>query len=270
MTRRVPPSLTALGRKSPPPEMQIAGRKFVLRRLFKNDFFAATAMYEADAPCARVIVKFQRQAPFLGISMSWVGRFLARREAAALDRLQGIQGVPRIIERVSPTVIAREYVEGHAMRRGERVPDDFHAQLRTSIAEIHRQGMAYVDLEKCENVLVSDDGRPHLIDFQIAWNWPASWGGELWPMRAIRRWLQKGDLYHLIKLQRRTRPDQLGADQLESSYRKPWFVRWHRTLTYPFTYIRRAILNRVDPRRGQSERGRLDDEQTIVGANQCL
>ena len=41
-------------------------------------------------------------------------------------------------------------------------------QLRADLAEIHRRGMAYVDLEKCENVLVGDDGAPLLTDFGIA------------------------------------------------------------------------------------------------------
>jgi hypothetical protein len=126
--------------------------------------------------------------------------------------------------------------------------------------------MAYVDLEKCENVLVGDDGRPYLMDFQISWHWSARRGGELWLMRAVRSWLQRGDLYHLRKLQRRTRPDQMSAEELAASYRKPWFVRWHRKLTYPFTYIRRAILDRIDPRRGRSERGRVHDEPVTAGA----
>lgn len=79
-------------------------------------------------------------------------------------------------------------------------------------------------------------------------------------MRRLRRWLQSGDLYHLTKLQRRTRPDQLSEEQLAASYRKPWYVRLHRTITGPFTWVRRRILDRVDPRRGRGERGRISDE----------
>ena len=85
--------------------------------------------------------------------------------------------------------------------------------------------MAYVDLEKCENVLVGDDGLPHLFDFQISWYWSRRWGGELLPLRVMRGWFQRGDRYHLIKLRRRTRPDQLSPEVLAASYRKPWYVR---------------------------------------------
>ncbi|MBI3834446.1 MAG: hypothetical protein HY287_08975 [Planctomycetes bacterium] len=264
MLRRVPPSLTALGRKPIPNDLWIGGRSFILRRVFKNDFFAATAMYECNGD--RVLVKIQREAPFLGLPLAWVGRILANREWAALMRLQELEAVPNAVARLSPSRFARQFIEGHAMQSGERVADDFHTHLRNAVAEMHRRGMAYVDLEKCENVLVGDDGRPYLMDFQIAWYWPARRGGELWLMRAVRSWLQRGDLYHLRKLQRRTRPDQLTADELAASYRKPWFVRWHRTLTYPFTYVRRAILDRIDPRRGRSERGRVHDESAVAGA----
>ena len=64
----------------------------------------------------------------------------------------------------------------------------------------------------------------------------------------------------LTKLQRRTRPDQLTDQERAASYRRPWFVRAHRVVTKPFTAIRRAILERVDPRRGRGERGRVAND----------
>ena len=264
MTRRVPPSLTALGRKSLPDTLDIRNSTFHLRQVFKNDFFAVTAMYES--PAERVILKVQRQAPFLLLPMRWAGRLLANREWAALSRLQGLPGIPRLIEQRDGTAIVREFIEGHAMRSGERVPDGFHADLRSLIRAVHDRGMAYVDLEKCENVLVGVDGRPYLVDFQIAWSWSMRRGGDLLPLRALRGWLQRGDLYHLRKLQRRTRPDQLTPEELAMTYRKPWFIRWHRTLTYPFTALRRLVLDRIDPRRGKGERGRVNPDNLIAGA----
>ncbi|MBI4719507.1 MAG: hypothetical protein HY763_17055 [Planctomycetes bacterium] len=257
MAKTVPPCLTALGRRPLPQEVLVQGRSYARRRVFKNDFFAVTALYEGEA--GRVLLKVNRQAAFLLIPMGWVGRLLARRECAALERLRGVAGVPRLIERWERTGLVREFIDGHPLARGERVADDFHARLRELIGELHGRGMAYVDLEKCENVLVGDDGRPYLFDFQIAWHVPRRWGGELPPLRWLRRWFQNGDLYHLTKLQRRTRPDQLGAAALLDSYRKPWYVHAHRWLTYPFTWCRRRILARVDPRRKVGERGRVTE-----------
>jgi hypothetical protein len=260
---KVPPSLTALGRRSLPLQIDVDGQRYVQRRIFKNDFFAVTAMYEGEA--RKVILKVGRQASFLAMPLGWVGRLLAAREQALLQRLQDIDGVPTFIGRWGPSGIVREYIEGHPLSKGERVPDDFHTRLYSQIEQIHARGMAYVDLEKCENVIVGDDGHPYLIDFQISWYLPARWGGELWPARRLRGWFQAGDRYHLIKLQRRTRPDQLAPDVLASSYRRPWYVRVHRFVSWPFTLVRRRILNRIDPRRRPGERGRVnEDEMTGV------
>ena len=258
MPETTPRSLTALGGKPLPERIEVNGCRYAQRRVFKNDFFAITALYEGDG--GRVILKVQRQASFLLIPLGWAGRILAAKEESALKRLGDLEGIPKMFGRWGKTGIVREYVEGKPLARGERVPDDFHERLRSLIASIHERKMAYVDLEKCENVLVGDDGKPHLFDFQISWYLPRRFGGELWPMRRLRRWLQSGDLYHLTKLQRRTRPDQLSEEQLAASYRKPWYVHLHRAITGPFTWVRRRILDRVDPRRGRGERGRISEE----------
>lgn len=261
LDKRVPPSLTALGRRSLPSEIEIDGGRYVQRRVFKNDFFAITAMYEGEA--GKVILKVGRQASFLFIPLGWVGRLLAAREQVALERLCDVEGIPKLIGRWGKTGIVREYIEGHPLAKGEHVPDDFHARLRRLIDVTHEREMAYVDLEKCENVLVGDDGRPYLFDFQISWYLPRRWGGELWPMRRLRRWCQEGDRFHLVKLQRRTRPDQLSPEARAASYRRPWYIYAHRIVTWPFTLVRRAVLNRVDPRRKDGERGRVSEDEMV-------
>ncbi len=255
MPKKLPPSLTALGTKLLPHEIEVAGHRYAQQRIFKNDFFAVTALYEGDA--GKVILKVHRQASFLLLPLRWLGRWLVRREAAAFDRLHGVDGVPDMVGRFGETGLVRNYIEGHPLMRGERVADDFHVRLRSLIDSIHARGMAYVDLEKSENVLVGDDGRPHLFDFQIAWFLRPHWGGELWPARKVRKWLQAGDLYHLGKLHRRTRPDQFTPQELTDTYRRPWYVRAHRFATWPFTWFRRQILDRLDPRRTVGERGRV-------------
>ncbi len=261
LSKKVPSSLRALGRRALPQDIVVTGHRYVLQRIFKNDFFAITSMYECQGH--RVVLKVGRQVSFMLIPLAWIGRWLANREWAALTRLQDIAGIPKPIARWERTGVIREFAEGHPLEKGEHVPDDFHERLAKLIQKIHERDMAYVDLEKCENVLVGDDGRPHLFDFQICWHWSKRWGGELWPMRALRRWFQHGDLYHLRKLKRRTRRDQMSAEELASSYRKPWYVRLHRTLTFPFLWCRRKILNRIDPRRDGHERGHVHDGESM-------
>jgi len=261
MSKSTPTWLLALGKKGLPPQVSADGCVYRWSRTFKHDFFAATALYERES--GRVLVKINRQAPMFGLPMRWIGRILANRECAALTRLAGIHGVPRLIARFERTGFVREFVEGEPMAKGRRVPDDFHAKLRALVAEIHRRDMAYVDLEKCENVLVGADGHPYLFDFQIAWYVAPRWGGNLWPLTALRRFFQNGDLYHLKKLQRRTRPDQFSAEELAATYARPWYVRLHFFLVRPFTLLRRWVLGIIDPRRKRGERGRIDDPVSL-------
>lgn len=250
-----PPWLTALGRRSLPLEIEVEGQCYTRRRVFKNDFFAVTALYESDRE--KVILKVGRRASLLLLPMGWIGRILAAREQAAMHRLAGIEGIPRFIGRWEKTGIVRVFLEGEPLKRGMAVPDDFFPRLAALVEAIHQRGMAYVDLEKPENVLLGSDGRPYLFDFQISWLLPRRLGGELWPARVVRGWLQAGDRYHVRKQQRRIRPDQLTEEQRAASYERPWYLRAHGIVTRPLTWARRRFLDRVDPRRNSGERGRV-------------
>lgn len=74
-------------------------------------------------------------------------------------------------------------------------------------------------------------------------------------MRWLLRRLQEADRYHVRKLQRRCRPDQLSPPELEASYAKPWLVRLHGRSIRPLQWLRRRLLDRIDPAPRQGERG---------------
>lgn len=247
----------ALGKNDPPQVVTLDQREYTLNKLLKHDFFAATAIYEsADG---KAIVKFGRQASFFALPLSLFGRLLAWRECTIYTVLADMPEVPTCMGRFIPTAFAHDYIEGAHLAKGMDVPDDFFQKLESAIDRLHARGMAYVDLEKRQNVIVSTDGDSYLIDFQISWYWPRKYGGELWPVRWLRRQFQKGDRYHLLKLQRRIRPDQLTPEQIEASYRKPRAVRIHRTLTAPLLAVRRALLRWIDPSKKTGERGALSE-----------
>lgn len=256
--RTKPAFLLARGREGLPPRVELPGGSYQLERVFKHDFFAATALYRS--PNDRVVLKLGRRASFFGLPLGWIGRWHARHETRLYRALADLPAVPAFAGCYGRDGFAHRYIEGHPLARGEQVADDFFPRLRGALQIMHARGIAYVDLEKCENVLVGDDGQPYLIDFQIAWHWPWRWGGEVFPASWIRRRLQRADLYHMRKLQRRTRPDQLTAEELAATYRKPWYVRLHGMLTRPFTLARRRVLARIDPERKRGERGRIHDE----------
>ena len=257
MRKELPPSLKAIGREALPRTLALEGDHYAFVRLFKHDFFAVTALYAG--PAGKAVLKIGRRAHFLGLPCGWIGRLLAAHEVDLYQQLQHLPAVPRFLGRVGRDGFAHAYVEGHPLQKGEPVPDDFFPRLAESIRTIHQRGMAYVDLEKPQNVLVGDDGRPYLIDFQISWHVPRRWGGDLWPLASIRRRLQEADLYHLKKLQRRTRPDQLTPEELAATYAKPWYIRAHQRLTRPLQQFRRRMLERLDPMRRAGERGAVND-----------
>ena len=253
--RTTPHWLLALGQEPPPAEVELDGARYGLSRVFKHDFFAYTALYEGRA--GRIVLKIGRKAPFLGLPLGWIGRLHSWHESEVFREVQDLEIVPRFTGRWGEHGVTHEFVEGHPLERGERVSDEFFALLAAGLAEIHRRGLAYVDLEKCENVLVGSDGRPYLFDFQISWRWPFAFLRGRWPVTWIAGRFQAGDRYHLAKLQLRTRPDLFSPEELAAAKRKPWLVRLHGGLTRPFTLLRRFVLRRVDPARKRGERGRV-------------
>jgi hypothetical protein len=253
--RSTPHWLLALGREPPPPTIEVGAEAYRLERIFKHDFFAYTALYANSA--GKVVLKVGRKAPFCGLPLGWIGRLHAWHESAVFRAVDDLPIVPKFTGRWREHGLTHEFIEGHPLEKGERVADDFFPRLAAGLAEIHRRGLAYVDLEKCENVLVGADGRPYLFDFQISWRWPFPFLRSSWFVRWVAGRFQAGDRYHLTKLQLRTRPDLFTPEALAAARRKPLLVRIHGSVTRPLTLLRRFVLKRVDPQRKRGERGRV-------------
>ena len=262
--KRVPSCLRALGRKEMPDRFELDGVVYHRRRTFKHDFFAATGLYEGGG--RQVVLKIGRREGFLGLPLGWVGRLLVRHEADLFRRTADLEGVPGLVGVWQSHGLVRDFVPGQALWKGRRLDDAFFTRLQALIEAMHRRGMAYVDLEKPQNVLVGDDGLPYLIDFQISWPWPIGRAAHSFAGRWLCRGLQQGDRYHLRKLQRHFRPDQLTEDELAASYTRPQAVRLYSRLTAPVIRFRRWVLAKVAPAPGPGERGRCDHADGTVTA----
>lgn len=242
-----PSWLKALGSAGPPATVRLRDGTYGLVEVLKHDFFAATALY--DGPGGRVVVKFGRRQSLFGLPLGWVGRWLCEHERGAYRLLADVPGVPRVLEADAPDLLAHEYIPGGPLDPARPPPDTFFPALERLVAAIHARGMAYVDLEKRSNIIMDEQGRPWLVDFQISWCWPGRYWARTPPARWLLSQLQRGDRYHLLKHWRRLRPDQLTAEQLEASRRRPWAVGGHTRLTRPLTLLRRWLLRRLDPHR---------------------
>jgi len=240
---RLPPSqFRALGRDELPGSIRLEGRTFRLERVFKHDFATAVGLYRRGEE--RVVCKFHRRAPLFGLPLEWQGRMWAEYEAKVLRQVQGIPGVPRLRGMPAPTAVAREFVPGRPLNRHMRVGEEFFPRLLELLRRIHRRGIAYVDLEKPENILVGDDGRPYLIDFQVGFYMPARWFGETTAGRWFRKLLQRSDLYHAMKHFRRMRPDMLSPELLALGEVRPLTVRVANLLVAPYRKLRRWLLGK--------------------------
>jgi hypothetical protein len=265
---QTPPWLKALGREEPPAEIELASGRYTIERIFKHDFFAMTALYRGES--GRVVLKMGRVASIFGLPLSWIGRLHVWHESRIFEQLQHLDVVPEFTGRHGKYGLTHAFIEGQDLQKGMEVPDDFFGLLWAGLSEIHALDMAFVDLEKLENVLAGTDGRPYLFDFQISWSWPRRWGGDLWPLSWIRKRLQIADRYHYLKLHRRVRPDLMDPTDFRASSVRPFYVRLYTGMTRPLTMIRRRLLNRIDPEskrgerrrtgithRGRTERGRV-------------
>ena len=230
---------------TPPERVRLDGETFDRHEILKHDSWAATAIYRS--PSRKALCKFNREQPILRLPMRWLGRALAARERGFMDRLAGIDGIPpsmggvEVGGRVLGNAVSRGFVEGHALAEREWVDDDFFPRLAGLLAEVHRRGVAHVDLHKRENILVDERGRPHLIDFQISFALPRGRIGAALG-RGLLALLQRSDDYHLLKHRVKHRPDQTGLSPADIERLRPWWIRAHRCVAIPFRACRRRLL----------------------------
>ena len=230
-------------RPSPLPEsLELEGEPLERVHSYKNDWLSAVGRYRGAS--LDVILKVYRQRPLFGVlPVAWITRRMARREVELLRRFQEFDGVPRQFGTWNGTGLLHEFVEGHPLRRDEDVRPDFFELLRGLVGKIHEHGVAFVDLSKRDNVLVGPEGRPYLLDFQIAWAWPTDGiFGTVLPNfvgRAVLERLQRGDRHHVLKHQSRVQPDSLTQDELERLDNPGLLLRVHRKLLRPYQKWRR-------------------------------
>lgn len=221
-------------------------------KVFKNDFYAVTAVYRkqtGDGP-DRVVLKEYHTDSWGVIPLGWLGRMLLRRESLYFRELADVRGVPHFLEYFGSNGFAREHVSGLDLRDyfekgGLRVGATFFPSLQSTLKAVHEKGIAHNDLAKPENVLVSTDGDPVLIDFQIALmpkRWPLGVGKLAGP---LLRLCQRMDEYHLCKQYRRYSPETVPEEIRKKGTRAGGVAGFHyHFIRRPYRAVRHFFLDR--------------------------
>ncbi len=232
-------------RRPPPDKIELSGERYRLVRVFKHDFFAATCLYEAQGQSEfpRIVVKFGRQQAFCGLSADWFGRMMHRHERAIYRILEGLRGVPRWVGSISEAAYAIEYIDAKPLDHLDSPPKGFFDRLLALFEAIHARDVADSDANKRSNILVSPDGEPFLVDYQISFRCREDLP---WPLRAIIRaavrYVAERDIYHICKHKRRISPDELTSEEEVLSRRRSGLHLLHRKLTKPWRALRRRLL----------------------------
>lgn len=160
-----------------------------------------------------------------------IGPLLLRRELRALQRLDGIDGVPERAFRIDRDAIAAEFIPGVTLGQvpGDVMDSAFFTDLEHLLNAVHARGIVHLDTRGTGNMLRRPDGKPALIDFQASLD-------TRWMPGAWRRWLDDLDMTGVYKKWLQHDPDSMGSARRElyermTRRRRLWIARGYAGAT---------------------------------------
>lgn len=151
-----------------------------------------------------------------------IGRWMVSRELRALQTLAGIRGIPEGATRIDAFAFSYHFIEGQPLAKvpGKDLSPSFFMSYEELVIQMHKRGLAHLDLRNSGNVLIDLQGRPMLIDFQSYLRLPR------W-FPALARYLQKIDLSGVYKLWNNRLPGTMSEDRQQlldhvNNWRKGW------------------------------------------------
>lgn len=224
---------------NPPARVQADARSWNLVKELKRDVFGRVELLNGPHGCCVRRVACGNGWPGTGLV---AGRLL-RREARALAALVGCESVPQLLPamQMARGELLRTYCVGEPLCSVQELPQDFFVRLRELVEALHARGVCHNDLHKENNIIVAPDGRPCVVDFQLASVHPAR--GSVFARRCAE---------DLSRVERhRCRYDTLGCNRGDPVARSRMAVMW-RTFVKPIYNLvtRRLLGNPIgEPRR---------------------
>lgn len=168
-----------------------------------------------------------------------------RREARVLARLDGIDGVPRLVSR-DRSLLLRSYLDGAPLQVARPRDRGYYRRALSLLIAIHRRGVVHNDLAKEPNLLMTPEGRPAFLDFQLAIRFRRR--------SRLFRVLAYDDLRHLLKHKRSYCPAALTARERRILSRPGLPARaWRKTGKPVYLFVTRRLLGWAD-REGAGDR----------------
>jgi RIO-like serine/threonine protein kinase len=208
--------------------------------LLKKDLFGE--VWKAEECGKPAVLRDARPARWW---LAWLARGLLRREAKALAVLPNIDGIPQLLRHDGRTLL-RSFTPGVPMYVGRPQSASYFRDAARLLRRIHSAGVVHNDLAKEPNILVSEDGSPAFIDFQLASY--STRRGRLFRIAA------REDIRHLLKHKRTYRPDLLTTREraiLDSP--SPLSRAWMSGVKPIYLFVTRRLLGWSD-REGAADR----------------
>jgi hypothetical protein len=213
--------------------------------LLKHDLFGEVRRIHATHD-GRPVECVMRDTTVAAPGLRWLARRLACREARALHALRRETCVPRLVSWDGRRLV-RTWLPGTPLQAAGNPGRAYFRAALGLLRRLHAAGLVHNDLAKEPNWLVAPDGRPALVDFQLAMR----------PRRRGRlfRMLAHDDLRHLLKHKRTYCPGHLTARERGIlARRSPLASAWARTGKPVYRFVTRRLLGWAD-REGAGDRG---------------
>lgn len=169
-------------------------------KLLKKDVFGEVSLQNREGSL-RIVRNAGRAPPWA----RWLARRLLAREGRALAAMNGTRGIPEVFH-IDKDTLQRSFIAGEPMQKGRPASIGYFRSAARLLRTLHRQDLVHNDLAKEPNWLVTEDGQPGIVDFQMAWHAPNR--GRLF------RLLAHEDLRHMLKHKRTYCPDFLTRREL--------------------------------------------------------
>ncbi|MEO5360665.1 MAG: hypothetical protein H7843_09470 [Nitrospirota bacterium] len=227
--------------KKYPSQVEINGSAFLYEKVLKEDFFSVNVLYKNDSGL-RYVLKLSDFRFIFGALLRPLAVFFSHREYSIYKRIDGIEGIPPLGPRFGMRGYFHQFAEGTTLHeyRAE-LPEDFFSGLRAIIEQLHQRRIFYLDLNKLGNIIVGDDMRPYLIDFQVSIYFRALPGFLGRISGRIFDNLIREDIYHIYKHKKRFQPQLMTDEELALSVRTGFNNWYNRLWGAPYRKVKRLI-----------------------------